>query len=167
MVETHRSRGGKPHGHAANACHHHRRPGIALRAQGVGRVRAEGVPYQVDPIHPFFGGEQFSALNPLRRIPVFIDDKVSISDSTVICEYLEERYPAPPLLPSDLAQRAQPDGWRSCDTRIGDVFIWRIFYEAVINPHVWQKPRDKALIARLVAEELPEVMDCLERAGAG
>ena len=67
----------------------------------------KGVPYRLDPIVPFFGGEQFSELNPLRRVPVFIDDKVSISDSTVICEYLEERYPAPPLLPLDLAERAQ------------------------------------------------------------
>jgi glutathione S-transferase len=124
----------------------------------------KGVPYQLDPIVPFFGGEQFSELNPLRRVPVFIDDKVSISDSTVICEYLEERYPAPPLLPLGLAERAQAR-WveEFADTRMGDVFIWRIFYEAVVNPFVWQKPRDKEKIARAVAEDLPEVMACLER----
>ena len=46
---------------------------------------------------------------------------------------------------------------------MGDVCIWRIFYEAVINPFVWQKPRDKEKIARVVAEELPEVMAYLER----
>jgi len=124
----------------------------------------KGVPYRLDPIVPFFGGEKFSALNPLRRVPIFIDDKVSISDSTVICEYLEERYPAPPLLPVDLAERAQAR-WveEFADTRMGDVFIWRIFYEAVVNPFIWQKPRDKEKIARAVAEELPEVMGCLER----
>ena len=55
----------------------------------------KGVPYQVDPIVPFFGDDRFSELNPLRRIPVFMDEQVSVSDSTVICEYLEERYPAP------------------------------------------------------------------------
>ena len=46
---------------------------------------------------------------------------------------------------------------------MGDVFIWRIFYEAVINPFIWQKPRDKEKIARVVAEELPEVMGHLEK----
>ena len=124
----------------------------------------KGVPYRLDPIVPFFGGDQFSELNPLRRVPVFIDDKVSISDSTVICEYLEERYPAPPLLPLDLAERAQAR-WveEFADTRMGDVCVWRIFYEAVINPFVWQQPRDKEKIARVVAEELPDVMACLER----
>jgi glutathione S-transferase len=124
----------------------------------------KGVAYRLDPIVPFYGDERFSQLNPLRRIPVFIDDKVSISDSTVICEYLEERYPRPAVLPRNLAERARAR-WveEFADTRLGDVCIWRIFYEAVINPYVWQKPRDKAKIARVVGEDLPPVMADLER----
>ena len=125
----------------------------------------KGVPYQLDPIVPFFGDDRFSELNPLRRIPVFMDDEVSVSDSTVICEYLEERYP----VARAAARHRRPSargraGSRSSPTRgIGDVFIWRIFYEAVINPFIWQKPRDKEKIARVVAEELPEVMGHLEK----
>jgi glutathione S-transferase len=124
----------------------------------------KGVAYRLDPIVPFYGDDKFSQLNPLRRIPAFIDDKVSISDSTVICEYLEERYPKPAMLPRDLAERARAR-WveEFADTRLGDVCIWRIFYEAVINPYVWHKPRDKAKIARVVGEDLPPVMAELER----
>jgi glutathione S-transferase len=124
----------------------------------------KGVPYQVDPIAPFFGNNRFSELNPLRRIPVYIDDQVSVSDSTVIREYLEERYPTPALLPKTPAERARAR-WieEYADTRVGDIFIWRIFYEAVVAPSVWQRPRDKGKIARTVTEELPEVMDQLER----
>ena len=44
------------------------------------------------------------------------------------------------------------------DTRLGDVFIWRIFYEAVILPFIFGRERDKAKIAKTVAEELPQVM---------
>jgi glutathione S-transferase len=124
----------------------------------------KGVSYQVDPIVPFFGDEQFSELNPLRRVPVFIDDQVSVSDSTVICEYLEERYPTPALMPKTPAERARARWMEEfADTRMADVFIWRIFYEAVVNPFIWQRPREKEKIARVVAEELPEVMDQLER----
>ncbi len=124
----------------------------------------KGVPYQLDPIVPFFGDDRFSELNPLRRIPVFMDDAVSVSDSTVICEYLEERYPSPALLPATPPERARAR-WieEFADTRIGDIIVWRIFYEAVINPFIWQKPRDKAKIARVVAEDLPEVMGHLEK----
>ena len=124
----------------------------------------KGIPYQIDPIMPFFGGGKFDELSPLRRIPVYIDDKVSLCDSTVICEYLEERFPSPRLLPADLAERAR-SRWLEefADTRIGDVFIWKLFYLAVVAPLVWQKPRDKEKIASAVAEELPDVMAHLER----
>jgi glutathione S-transferase len=49
------------------------------------------------------------------------------------------------------------------DTRLGDIFIWRIFYEAVVSPFIWQRPRDKEKIARAVEHELPAVMADLER----
>src|SRR5262245_13317065 len=70
----------------------------------------KGIPYRLDPIVPFFGDDRFSELSPLRRIPVFVDDKVSLCDSTVICEYLEERYPTPRVLPTELAQLLRPYG---------------------------------------------------------
>ena len=124
----------------------------------------KGVPYRLDPIVPFFGNDAFGDLSPLRRIPVFIDDQVSLCDSTVICEYLEDLYPAPSVLPGDAAKRAQARWLEEfSDTRMADVFIWRVFYEAVILPFIFQKPRDKEKIASVVAEQVPEVMDYLER----
>lgn len=124
----------------------------------------KGVPYRLDPIVPFFGNDSFSEVSPLRRIPVFMDDQVSLCDSTVICEYLEERYPGERLLPAGAARRAQARWFEEyADTRIGDVFIWRVFYEAVILPFIFQRPRDKEKIARVVAEQVPEVMAYLER----
>jgi glutathione S-transferase len=124
----------------------------------------KGIPYRLDPIVPFFGGDEFGELSPLRRIPVYIDDKVSLCDSTVICEYLEDRFPAPRLLPADPAQRAQARWLEEySDTRMGDVFIWRVFYEAVILPFIFQQPRDKDKIAKAVAEQLPDVMGYLEK----
>ncbi|MBX9588166.1 MAG: glutathione S-transferase family protein [Hyphomonadaceae bacterium] len=123
----------------------------------------KGVPYRLDPIVPFLGDDTFSDISPLRRIPVFIDDEVSLCDSTVICEYLEERYPAPSVLPGNAAARAHARWLEEfADTRIGDVFIWRVFYQAVVLPFVFQKPRDKDRIAAAVAEQVPQIMDYLE-----
>ena len=51
-------------------------------------------------------------LNPPRgRVPV-LDDGFVLPESEVIMEYLEERYPEPPLLPADLG-RARPGATRS------------------------------------------------------
>ncbi|MEQ8860016.1 MAG: glutathione S-transferase family protein [Pseudomonadales bacterium] len=45
--------------------------------------------------------------NPLGKVPWIDDDDVRVYDSTVINEYLEERYPEPRLLPADPLERAR------------------------------------------------------------
>jgi glutathione S-transferase len=44
--------------------------------------------------------------NPTGRVPVIEEDDWILPESAVIMEYLEERYPEPPLLPRDPADRA-------------------------------------------------------------
>ena len=44
--------------------------------------------------------------NPLGRVPVIEEDTFVLAESAVINEYLDERYPEPPLLPADPAARA-------------------------------------------------------------
>ena len=128
----------------------------------------KGVPYRLDPIVPFFGDDRFGELSPLRRIPVFIDERVSLCDSTVISEYLEDRFRAPRMLPATPELRARARWLEEfADTRMGDVFVWRIFYEAVILPFIFQKPRNKKKIGMAVAEQLPEVMAYLEKLAPG
>jgi len=49
----------------------------------------------------------FLKLNPFGKVPVLVDDETVIYDSTIINEYLNDEYPAPPLLPEDSAERAR------------------------------------------------------------
>ncbi|MDX6370281.1 MAG: stringent starvation protein [Gaiellaceae bacterium] len=44
--------------------------------------------------------------NPLGRVPVLEEDTFVLAESAVIDEYLEERYPEPPLWPADPGERA-------------------------------------------------------------
>ena len=44
--------------------------------------------------------------NPLGRVPVLEEDTFVLAESAVIDEYLDERYPDPPLWPADPADRA-------------------------------------------------------------
>ena len=51
---------------------------------------------------------EFRAINPMGALPVLIDDDgTSLDQSLPILEYLDERYPEPPLLPKDAAGRAR------------------------------------------------------------
>lgn len=126
-------------------------------------LHLKGLAYEIDPIIPFLGDERFAALSPLRRIPVLIDDAVTLSDSSVILQYLEERYPQPALYPADIADRARARWLEEyADTRMGDVFIWQLFNQVAINPYVWGTKPDEPALAKTLAEEMPQVLDYLE-----
>lgn len=49
----------------------------------------------------------FKALNPQGFVPTLIDGDLVLTQSPAIIEWLEERYPAPPLLPADVNDRAR------------------------------------------------------------
>lgn len=78
-------------------------------------LHLKGLNYESVPVHLIKnGGEQFStqfaAVNPEALVPALVDEheghQVALSQSLAIMEYLEEKYPQIPLLPSDAADRA-------------------------------------------------------------
>jgi glutathione S-transferase len=124
----------------------------------------KGIDYRLDPIVPFFGDDRFAAASPLRRVPVYIDGRVTLCDSSVICQYLEDTCPTPRLYPEDAAMRAHARWLEEfADTRMGDVFIWRLFNRVAIGPAVWGKPVDKEAVRKAIEEDIPSVLDYLEQ----
>ncbi len=78
---------------------------IALREKGLAFERVM-VPFSqaagYAPKHP-----DVSAANPKAQVPVMIDGDLTLFDSTVIFEYLEDAYPRPRLYPEDPPARAR------------------------------------------------------------
>ncbi len=78
---------------------------IALREKGLAFER-EMVPFTqaagYAPKHP-----AVLAANPKGQVPVLIDGDLTLFDSTLIFEYLEDAYPDPPLYPRDAKERAR------------------------------------------------------------
>jgi glutathione S-transferase len=126
-------------------------------------MNLKGLSYQVDPITPFFGNDEFRRLSPLCRIPVLIDGDFSVSDSSVICGYLDEAYPGHALLPTDPKDRARARWLEEyADTRLGDLLIWSFFYQRVVKPLVWGEPADEARVQKALDEDIPAALDYLE-----
>ena len=126
-------------------------------------MNLKGLEFEVDPITPFFGNDEFRRLSPLCRIPVLVDGDFSASDSTVICAYLDEAYAGHPLLPSDPKDRARARWLEEyADTRLGDLFIWSLFYQRVVHPLVWGEPGDQSRIDKALNEDIPAALDYLE-----
>jgi len=50
---------------------------------------------------------EYLKLNPYGKVPVLTDDSTVLYESLIINEYLDEKYPDPPLMPKDPASRAK------------------------------------------------------------
>lgn len=74
----------------------------------------KGLDYQSLPVNLLQGEHKAAAylkVNPQSRVPALRDgEKDALIQSPAIIEYLEERYPAPALLPADLIRRAKIRG---------------------------------------------------------
>jgi glutathione S-transferase len=79
--------------------------------QRVKIVLAEkNLPYDIAPID-LRAHEQktpeYLKLNPYGKVPVLTDDATVLYESLIINEYLDEKYPNPPLMPKDPAKKAK------------------------------------------------------------
>ena len=68
------------------------------------------LPYETIPVDLVKNEQkrpEFLKMNPYGKVPVLVDGDTTLYESCIINEYLEEKYPAPPLLPKDPALRAK------------------------------------------------------------
>ncbi|HJL61966.1 MAG TPA: glutathione S-transferase N-terminal domain-containing protein [Pseudomonadales bacterium] len=77
-------------------------------SQRVRLVLAEkGVAVDILDVDPRNMPEDLADLNPYRSLPTLVDRDLVLYESQVIMEYLDERFPHPPLLPVYPVARAQ------------------------------------------------------------
>jgi glutathione S-transferase len=91
-------------------------------------LREKGVDFAARIPDLFTGGDPaFNAANPRREVPALIDGETAVFDSTIILEYLEDRWPQPPLLPAGAAARARVRMIEElCDTYY-EAINWAVF----------------------------------------
>lgn len=69
---------------------------------------------------------QFTALNPMQRVPVLeLDDGGVLAESVAICRYFEETNPEPPLMGRDPLDKARVEMWQR---RMEMNFLWSIMH---------------------------------------
>src|SRR5262245_53836422 len=131
---------------------------IALDEKGLAYEKVS-VPFSRDkgyePKHP-----EVLAANPKGQVPVLTDGDVTVYDSTVILEYLEDRYPEPPLYPRDVRERAR---CRQLEAAADEIFfppVLELIREVFYKPAA--ETRDGARIAT-ATEQLGAGYDRLER----
>jgi glutathione S-transferase len=68
----------------------------------------KNLPFErVRALHGDCNRTDFVHVNPRAEVPALVDGNFCLYDSTVICEYLEDRYPEPAIYPRDPQLRAE------------------------------------------------------------
>ena len=104
---------------------------------------------EVDPANP---PEDLMDLNPYGIVPTLVDRDLVLYDAQVIMEYLDERFPHPPLMPVDPVSRAQSRmtlrriqrDWDSCVDKL-------------------EQGQDRAKVARELGESLTVISPIFEQ----
>jgi glutathione S-transferase len=78
------------------------------------------------PHHP-----EVAALNPKGEVPVLVDGELVAFDSTIILEYLEDRYLDPPLYPRDPVLRARCRQFEAAADEIIFPNVWDLVEEGL------------------------------------
>jgi stringent starvation protein A len=70
-------------------------------------LAAKGVSYDLVLVDPAKPPEDLIDLNPTHSVPTLVDRDLVLYETAVVAEYLDERYPHPPLMPIDPLSRAR------------------------------------------------------------
>lgn len=126
-------------------------------------LELKGIAYELDPVTPMDLPEGYEKLSPLRKIPAFEDDLLGISDSSVICEYLDERYPDIYLRPKGIVERARCRWFEEyADTAMLEAVGPPLFFEKVVKPNFLNEETDQAAVQNALENLVPPVFDYLE-----
>lgn len=81
---------------------------LCLRSHQVRLVlAAKGVTYDLILVDPNRPPDDLIEVNPYQSVPTLVDRDLVLHDVDVICGYIDERYPHPPLMPVDPISRAR------------------------------------------------------------
>ena len=70
-------------------------------------LAAKGVSYDFIPVDPTRPPEDLIDLNPYHSVPTLVERDLVLYSASVVSEYIDERYPHPPLMPIDPLSRAR------------------------------------------------------------
>jgi glutathione S-transferase len=105
----------------------------------------------------------FREASPFGKMPGFRDGDFAISDSTAIITYLEAKYPAPALVPADPANRARTIWYEEFADTILIACMGKMFFNRVVAPRFLGQPGDQVAADKAQAEELPPLIDYIEK----
>jgi glutathione S-transferase len=122
-------------------------------------VEVESVPLGLGSDDP-----GFLEASPFKKIPALRDGDFTISDSSAIVAYLEAVAPEPALIPSEAKARARTIWFDEFADTILTACGVKMFFNRIVAPRFLKREGDMAAADKAEREELPPILDYLEKA---
>ena len=123
----------------------------------------KGIAYDLDPIIPLNVSPEYKKISPLGKIPAWRDERGTLSDSSVICAYLERVKAEPALYPTDPYEYGRALWFEEYgDSALVQVAGPKIFFERIVAPAFMGRPTNQEVVDKAIKEELPPLFDYLE-----
>lgn len=104
----------------------------------------------------------FAKISPLGKIPAFSDEYIDLADSSVICDYLDHKYPQRSLYPKTPVERAKTLWFEEyADSHLMPLLGPGLFFERVVGPLFFKRAPNQKLIENSL-KALPAALDYLE-----
>jgi glutathione S-transferase len=129
-------------------------------------ARLKGVPSDVQvvvPVAPDGTPPNWRDLSPTGLIPAIEEDGFRLADSTAIIHYMEQKYPRPPLLPTDAKELGEAlflDAWAGSE--LFRKIVHPLFHNQIVNPKIRNIPSDGKAIDTAMHESAPAAFGYLE-----
>lgn len=123
----------------------------------------KGVKIEHKPLGLGSDDPAFLACSPFRKIPAFSDGDFGISDSSAIIHYLEAKFPEPVLIPAEPEARARTIWFDEFADTILCACGAKMFFNRIVAPRFLGREGDLATADKAEKEELPPILDYLER----
>jgi glutathione S-transferase len=124
----------------------------------------KGIEVESKPLGLNSDDPEFLEASPFRKIPAFRDGDFAISDSSAIVAYLDALKPEPALIPIEPKARARAIWYDEfADTIVGACGT-KMFFNRIVAPRFLKREGDLTAADKAECEELPPILDYLERA---
>ena len=123
----------------------------------------KGMELELRPVAIGSDDPDFLEASPFRKMPGFRDGDFCISDSSAIIAYLDGIKPEPNLIPEEPKARARCVWYDEFSDTIMSACGAKMIFNRIVAPRFLKREGDLAAADKAECEELPPILDYLER----
>jgi glutathione S-transferase len=123
----------------------------------------KGIEVELQPTGFPNASPEYLEASPFKKMPALRDGDFTLADSSAIIHYLEAKHPEPTLIPADPELRGKAIWFDEFADTILVACGAKMFFNRIVAPRFLGRPGDLAAADAAECEELPPILDYLEK----